>query len=353
MLPVLGIANFGVKTSLGGNNGPVAESVRKAYFLVGPTAVGKTALAQFIAEEHGYEIISADAMLVYTGMDIGTAKPSAAERTRVVYHGVDLTTPDRSFSVGSYLQSLRLSLKSEGGCPESPAAGSGTASSGSASPRLLVVGGTGLYLKALICGLSELPPQNPSLRAYWTDVLEEQGIGALEAALKEKSPGLYAALRDKQNPRRLIRALELADAGVTKVPRAWGDLPDGVVLCGLRISGHDLNARIQARVEEMYRRGLVEEVRQLRLRYGTLSQTARQAIGYAEAADYLDGRCSLTEAMERTAGRTRRFAKRQRTWFAHQLPVRWIDIDPAMDIGQVASLVLEHWRQYGPVPIVV
>ena len=324
--------------------GPTVKDDRpsaRGFCLVGPTAVGKSAVAQWIAERHGHAILSADSMLVYDGMDIGTAKPSRAARARVRYHGVDLTTPDRSFSVGAYLACVKLSLAA-------PAAAAG----GTERP-LLVVGGTGLYVKSLLCGLAELPPANPSVRAYWSDLLEDLGVEALQKALQAKSPGLYEALQDKSNPRRLLRALELAEAGVARPVRTWPRECDPVPLPGLRLPPDQLRARIEQRVREMYEQGLLDEVQALRQRYPQLSSTAREAIGYAEAIELLAGRCSREDAMARTAARTRQLAKRQRTWFAHQLNVRWLDIEASMTVEAIAQTVLEHWRTHGPVSLAV
>ena len=332
-----------------------AALCRGGYFLVGPTASGKTDVAQWIAERHGAEILSADSMLVYGGMDIGTAKPDAAARRRVRYHGVDLTTPDRSFNVGQYLACIRLSLLDTaptavaeplppGGWP----ARGGGAAGALRRPILLAVGGTGLYVKGLIQGLVAAPPANPGVRAYWTDVLEEDGIEALQEGLRQRSPGLYEALRDKRNARRLIRALELAETGLQALPRTWEAAREIAPLAGLRPRPELRNARIERRVRAMYAHGFLEEVQLLRTRWPALSDTARQAIGYAEAMAHLEGRCSLDEAVAQTITRTRQLAKRQGTWFAHQANVRWIDVEDGVPVQAIAERVMKHWSEYGP-----
>jgi tRNA dimethylallyltransferase len=327
-----------------------SPATRAGFYLVGATAVGKSAVAQWIAETGGCDILSADSMLVYSGMDVGTAKPSRAARSRVRYHGLDLVAPDCAFSLGRYLECVRLSLPDvapPGARGAAPAAGGNRP----LPDGTLVVGGTGLYVKALLCGLAAAPPSNPSVRAYWNDVLDEQGVEALAAALRRKSPGLFENLRDHRNPRRLLRALELAESGSERPERTWPDQPAGARLVGLRRSRDDLNARIEERVQAMYAGGLPDEARALRQQYPALSETARQAIGYAEALDCLDGRCSTREAIERTVARTRQLAKRQRTWFAHQLDVQWIEVAPGDDAPRVAQQVLAAWSTYGPVPI--
>jgi tRNA dimethylallyltransferase len=321
------------------------------YYLVGPTAAGKTAVAQHAAEALGCEIVSADSMLVYSGMDAGTAKPPPESRRRVRHHGLDLTTPDREFSLGSYLACVGMSLSDS--APTPGAAGTSAAAAGAAPRTVLVVGGTGLYVKALLCGLPALPPPRPSVRAYWTDMLDDVGVEALQEALRRKSPGLFEALRDKQNPRRLIRALEMAEAGVEKPIRTWPGKPEGPPLAGLRMPTEQLAARIERRVEVMFEGGLVQEVEGLMRTYPALSATARQAIGYAEAMDLIEGRCSRDEAIARTVARTRQLAKRQRTWFAHQVNVAWLDIEEGMDAARIAERVLQHWREHGPAPVAV
>jgi len=318
-----------------------------AYFLVGPTASGKTAVAHWIAENHKYDILSADSMLVYTGMDIGTAKPSKEMQSRARYYGIDLTTPDNPFSVWEYRRYALDILKRNA----------------HAARKTIVVGGTGLYVKALTDGLDALPGSDPALRAYWSEALKQHGIEKLQDALREKSPFLYEGLRDKANPRRLIRALELAAKGIGDMPgnpreengqRDCGSshgAPRSTSIVGLNLPTLDLNARMDKRVTEMYRCGLVDEVRKLLKSFPILSSTAQQAIGYAEAADVIHGRCSVDEAITRTATRTRQFAKRQRTWFRHQANVTWIEITAEMKPERIADMVLQEWSKHGPTHI--
>ena len=306
-----------------------------AFFLVGPTAVGKTGVAQWIAEREGYTVVSADSMLVYRGMDIGTAKPTPAERGRVPYLGLDLTTPDRSFSVWDYCAAVRgelVRLVEEG-------------------RQVLVVGGTGLYMKGLTHGLHRGPPPDRDLRERWVRTARDEGVAVLQDALRDAAPRLYDALPDKTNARRLVRGLELAEAGVLDPPRTWGERHAYAPLAGLSMPDEMLHSRIELRIEEMYRDGLEEEARDLLASYGTLSATAGRAIGYAETIDVLAGRCTREQAMAATAGRTRRLAKRQRTWFRHQARVAWIDIAGDTDTAAAAQRVLAHWRRHGPTPI--
>jgi tRNA dimethylallyltransferase len=304
------------------------------YFTVGPTAVGKSSIAHNLALRLGYEVLSADSMLIYKGMDIGTAKPSVHERDEVVYHGVDLTTPDREFSVWDYRQ----------------AALSAVAQAARRGNDVIVAGGTGLYIKALTQGLDPLPSSDRVLRAELEDLYAREGLQALQSRLKIESPRLYETLPSTDNPRRVIRALEWAAAGIREYPGGWGSQAGGVVV-GLTVERSLLHKRIYERVEMMYGNGLIEEGERLLSSYPVMSSTAGQAIGYAEVFDYIRGHCSQSEAMERTAVRTRRLAKRQMTWFRHQCRVSWVEIDN-MSCEAAADRVLSEWEKHGATEII-
>ena len=306
-----------------------------AYFLVGPTAVGKTALAQRIAEEEDFDILSADSMLVYRGMDIGTSKPSLSERGGVRYFGIDLVDPDQIFSVWEYRRHALKAIED----------------SGRDGRRLMVVGGTGLYVKSLTTGLRAAPGADPHLRQAWAEVVAAQGLEPLQAALREKAPSLYDALPDKRNARRLIRALETADSVSPPETPSGHAAKEDVPVVALTLPMPALKTRIASRVEQMYRDGLVEETELLVKRFGALSRTAGQAIGYAEALDVVQGRCSPGEAAAKTVSRTVRLARRQMTWFRHQSRVTWIAADSEADGACAALKALAHWREYGPTAI--
>ena len=305
-----------------------------AFFLVGPTAAGKTAVAQQIAEAQKRDILSADSMLVYREMDIGTAKPTKEERARVTYGGLDLANPDEPFSVGQYIEHVRGFVR------ESSVRGT----------ELIVTGGTGLYVKCLTEGLARLPPANPTLRAWAEALLERDGVTALQKALQERNKARYEALRDKSNPRRLIRALELADQEPA-TSAGWSAKP-AVPIIGLEVDPEVLMVNIRTRVRRMYDSGLLDEVDRLMSSYENLSETASQAIGYAEAIAVRQGRMPLDDAVARTTVRTRQLAKRQMTWFRHQANVIWISVRKNSTIEQIVEQVLAHWKQYGPTPVI-
>jgi tRNA dimethylallyltransferase len=307
---------------------------------VGPTASGKSAVAQHIAERHGQLIVSADSMNLYRGMDIGTAKPSLDERAKVDYAGIDIVEPVDKFSVAAYLAAVHPAFES--------------------GRDIIVTGGTGLYIKCLTEGFDDVPPENEALRVE----LEALEFHALEKRAQRDAPGRYEALTadDRQNPRRLIRILEKAaeetpasaatDSAAAVPPadpaRSWNSRPQPK-LVGLLVERDVLHRRIEQRVESMYASGLLEEARGLLER--DLSATARQAIGYAEAFAVLNGEMSFDEARERTVVRTRQLAKRQMTWFRNQLNVEWIDTSGFTTTEQLADAVSEAWEKTGPTSV--
>ena len=312
------------------------KSKLAAYFLVGPTASGKTAVAHFIAEKKGFEILSADSMLVYRGMDIGTAKPTISERLRVSYHGIDLVSPSRPFNVAEF-RMIALDCLRE---------------AGSRGSRVIVAGGTGLYVKALVQGLRASVGPNAEARARYEAIYQREGLLPLQNELKKRCGEFYETITDKENPRRLIRALEMAESGCIGPGRTWDAIPRHVPLVGLQVSTEMLNSRIDGRVREMYRQGVIGEARHLLAGGSGLSSTARQAIGYAEALGVVDGRWTEELAMQKTATRTRQLAKRQRTWFRHQAAVEWVRVEPEMDVSEIAAQVEKLWLRHGPTDIV-
>ena len=310
-----------------------------AWFLAGATATGKTAVAQALAEQLGCAVLSADAMLVYRGMDIGTAKPAPAERGSVTYFGIDLVSPAEPFSTGLWLNDAARALEAAGGREGAQPAGG-----------LIVAGGTGLYIKALTEGLDGAAA-DAAVRARWQALFEREGLEALRRALAERAPGALASLADPSNPRRLIRALEHLETRGS-LPEQWKRGTPGVPVVALRLPREQLHARIVRRVAGMFRLGLVEEVRALRQSCPVWSATAAQAIGYAEVCALLDGLLTQGEASERIVIRTRQLAKRQETWLRHQTRAAWLEIDDNDPPERVAQRVLDTWRQHGPTPVI-
>ena len=323
---------------------PTAKEGRSdAFFLVGCTAAGKTAVAHAIARESGALVLSADSMLVYRGMDVGTAKPTAAERAGVVLRGVDIADPDEPFSAGRWLESAREAARE----------------AAEAGRDLVVAGGTGFYVSALLRGI-DTREADPGRRAELEALLAREGTGALVARAESLSPGSTAAI-DAKNPRRLVRLVEILESHAESSGSPAGGAAErseaeGVVhapLVGLDFPPEVLNARIERRARAMFEGGLLDEVRALCERFpGFERSTAGAGIGYAEALAALRGEISVDEAVARTAQRTRRLAKKQRTWWRHQARVEWVrgPADEA-DVARAARDVRNLWSQYGKVPL--
>ncbi|MDZ8119808.1 tRNA (adenosine(37)-N6)-dimethylallyltransferase MiaA [Pontiella agarivorans] len=297
-----------------------------AYFVIGPTASGKSAVAQYIAEREGQLIVSADSMNIYRGMDIGTAKPTSEDRKKADYAGFDLAGPTEKFNVAAYLDAVRPSFQS--------------------GRDIIVAGGTGLYVKCLTEGFDDVAPENSRLR----NELEALDFQTLEKQAQTEAAEFYNNLTedDQQNPRRLIRILERA-AGSGRYDRSWNSRPKPK-LVGLHVERPVLLERIEMRVDAMYAAGLLDEAEALiKLE---LSQTAMQAIGYAEAFAVLNNEMTLDEAKEKTVIRTRQLAKRQMTWFRNQLNVEWIDTAAFQSLEKLAAAVSNVWKDTGPAPVV-
>jgi tRNA dimethylallyltransferase len=275
--------------------------------LVGPTASGKSEAALAIAPLLGAEIVSVDSMLVYRGMDVGTAKPTVEQRAAVPHHLLDLAEPSERFTVARYQELARSALRSVA--------------------RPLLVGGSGLYLRAVVDDLA-FPPEDRVVRASLEAEADDLGADALYHRLADMDP--VAAVRiEPGNVRRIIRALEvtaISGAPFSSFATAWDRYDaDRVRAAGIRMDREVLKIRIGERVLAMLRNGWLDEVQGLLDRGLGGWLTASQAIGYAELAEHLDGRLSLDEAAERTVKRTRELARRQMAWFRRDPRIRWFD----------------------------
>jgi tRNA dimethylallyltransferase len=299
-------------------------SAPRALLLAGPTAVGKSEVALLLAEKLGGEIVSADSMQVYRGLEIGTAKPSAEERARVPHHLIDAVEITEPFDVGRFVQ----------------LAGRAVAEIQARGRVPILCGGTGLYFKAFLEGLGRMPPADAALRAQ----LKATPLSELLDELARRDPVTYEHI-DRQNARRIIRAIEVIR--LTGKPfsaqRAPWQSPSlsprpSALLIGLARSAGDLRQRIDARVDEMFRRGLVAETEGLLKRGLAQNEIAMQALGYRQVVEHLSGERPLAETIELVKTRTHQYAKRQMTWFRRQLPLAWIQIEP----GQTAGTIVEN-----------
>jgi tRNA dimethylallyltransferase len=283
------------------------------FALVGPTASGKSALALALARSRDdLEIVSLDSMQVYRGLDIGTAKPTAADRLAVPHHLIDVADPGEEWSVRRTQDCARDAI----------------AAIEERGHRALLVGGTGLYVRAVVDDL-EIPPTDEAVRA---DIAAEaeRDLPALYERLVALDP-VAATRMEPGNRRRIVRALEV----IALTGRRFSSFGPGVddygppaidvAMFGTAVEPAALALRIEQRIAAMHAAGLVDEVRRLADR--ALSRTAREAIGYREVLAHLDGACSLDDALDAAVRRTRRFARRQRVWFGRDPRVQWIDAD--------------------------
>ncbi len=280
--------------------------------IVGPTASGKSRLGIFLAARFDGEILSCDALQLYSGMDIGTAKITARDREQVPHHMLDLLDPTEEFSAGSFQELARKSLEEIRGHGHIP----------------FVVGGTGFYLRALLEGLFDGPSRDETLRARMQEIIKRKGSKVLHRALERIDP-LSAERIAEADGDRIIRAYEIyLVSGQTM--SWWQQQPRNALegyqwlKIGIRLPRATLYERINARVDEMFRRGFLEEVKTLMALYPG-SSPAFKAIGYRQIVDYFNGKRSLEEAIEETKMESRRYAKRQMTWFRRDPEILWID----------------------------
>lgn len=277
--------------------------------IVGPTAVGKTALSIKLAQKLHTEIVSADSRQFYREMEIGTAKPNAEELQKVKHHFINSLSIQDDYSVGHYekeaLQCLENLFKTHS--------------------KALLVGGSGLFVKAVCEGLDTLPPGDEQIRKHYENILTEKGLAPLQTELKTKDPA-YFELVDKQNPRRLIRALEIISvtgkpySGFRKRKPAHRDFE--VIKIGLNIEKELLRKRIDKRVDEMLAAGWLDECRQL---FAYRNLNALKTVGYAELFDFIEGKTDWETTVTHIKTNTWHYAKRQLTWFRKDKEIQWFE----------------------------
>lgn len=299
--------------------------------IVGPTASGKSAVADEVAVRLGTEVISADAMQVYRGMDIGTAKAPVAER-RVPLLLVDIVDPCEAYSAALYQIDARREIDRLLGCGKTP----------------ILCGGTGLYVRAALDEM-DFPSGDveSSSRMRYQAMAAELGDEGIHAVLSERDPR-SAALIHPHNVRRTIRALEMLDEGVSYADQSSGFSRPRAryesMQFALTMDRQRLYARIDERVDQMVRAGLVDEVRELVAHGAADALTSRQAIGYKEIIDALEHRCTMSEAIDTIKMRSRRYAKRQLSWFRRDGRIVWLDMDE-MGVEQAAQRIIEEYER--------
>ena len=303
----------------------------RVALIVGPTASGKTEIALRTAGALRAENVTADSRQVYRYMDIGTAKPAPQERQRVPHHFIDIRDPDQYYSAGDYAREARetiTGLLARGVTP-------------------LVVGGSGFYLSALVDGLSAPRFSDPAVKARWRRRAARDGVQALHSELARIDPEAAARLHPN-DVQRVVRALEVFELSGRPLSdfKAGEQTPAGFtpVFFGLRRERADLVGRIDRRADLMLEAGLLDEVRRLAQRGWGPELNALRSVGYREVFQYLEGGIGYGEMVEAIRLNTRRYAKRQMTWFRREPRIRWIDLGERSAL-QAASELLALWRE--------
>jgi tRNA dimethylallyltransferase len=304
---------------------------RRVLVLVGPTASGKTAVSLIVAPQLNAEIISSDSRQVYKYMDIGTAKPTHAERSVVPHYFIDELPPEREFNAGEFGIRGRVMIDEMFARGKTP----------------FVVGGSGLYVRALIDGFFEGPSADPALRKRLYDRIESDGAERLLQELRVIDP-VAAAKMLPSNTRRIVRALEvyhLTGIPISILQQSLIDIPFTPILVGLEWDRSVLYQRINDRVDEMLSVGLLDEVRSLAERGYAPTLNSLQTTGYMEAFRYMTGEMTYDQMVDLIKQNTRRYAKRQLTWFRHDPRITWFRLDGEHDFQNVARKIVRHFRE--------
>ncbi|GHN00951.1 tRNA dimethylallyltransferase 1 [Cytophagales bacterium WSM2-2] len=289
----------------------MSSATKRLIVIVGPTAVGKTAAAISVAEKLGTEIVSADSRQVFKELNIGTAKPSTDELRKVVHHFISNKSIHDDFDAGKYGREALALIKSLFTRFE----------------HLVMVGGSGLYIKAALEGFDDMPEVRQGLREEITKEFLDKGLSWLQEQVEKADPDYFSSV-DKQNPQRLMRALEL----LRSTDKSMGDLrvkkkmehPFEVIKIGLNVSREELYRRIDTRMDDMIETGLFDEAKSF---YEFRELNALQTVGYREIFDYLDQQYDYEEAVRLLKRNSRRYAKRQLTWFQRDNEVNWFETE--------------------------
>ncbi|GAB7026297.1 tRNA (adenosine(37)-N6)-dimethylallyltransferase MiaA [Geotalea toluenoxydans] len=308
-----------------------SEEKIKLVSIVGPTASGKTELAVRLAERFDGEIVNADSMQVYRDMDIGTAKPSADLSSRVPHHLMDIVTPDVNFSASDFRRHAVAAI----------------ADIHSRGKRVFIVGGTGLYIRALLQGLVDSPSGDEQIRGELNELAKEIGNEGLLQLLAEVDP--ITAERLHPNDRvRIIRALEVyrqtgRPMSQFRQEHGFAEQMYDCLMLGINVERQELYSRVEKRVDEMIASGLAVEVEELfRLGYAR-DLKAMRSIGYKEICSFLKGEISLDQAVQLIKRDTRRYAKRQMTWFNKEYGIKWVEYPAAF--ANICNHVIEFFER--------
>ena len=301
--------------------------------IVGPTATGKTETGVLVARALGGEVVSADSMYCYRGMDIGTAKPTGEERQGVPHHLIDILDPDEPFSVADYkarAEAVIDDVLARGRVP-------------------ILVGGSGLYVRAVVTGSSfTFAPPDRALRAQLTEEAERDGVEVLHARLATVDAEAATRIMPR-DLKRIIRALEVYQTTgepISHLQALARQRSPRYNTCqsGLTLPREELYRRIEVRIDRMLEAGLVEEVKRLLDQGYSEDLVAMKGLGYAQLARFLRGTCTQDEAVLQLRRDTRRFAKRQLTWFRADPRIQWLDVAEVGGPAGAASLIVRQWR---------
>lgn len=304
--------------------------------VVGPTASGKTRLAVALAKQLNGEVVSADSMQIYKGMDIATAKPAPEEMQGIPHHLMSFLEPNQTYSVALFVENAKKAIREIHGRHKLP----------------VLAGGTGLYVDSLLNNIQFFDhSSDEKARKFYTALLEERGLDSLLELLKNKDPKAYERLCEQRNPQRVIRALEFLEATGVSITRQdemsrREKSPYAPVKIGLKCKNREiLYERIHSRVDEMVRQGLLEEAR--RVLSENPDPAVLKAIGYKELIPYFEGNRSLEEALDLLKMHTRRYAKRQMTWFNRDPEIHWFYIDQTEGFEKLFEQVINCIRDKG------
>ena len=309
----------------------IKPPIQDAWFLTGPTASGKSRVALELAERIDAEIISVDSMAVYRGMDIGTAKPTSDQRERVPHHLIDLVEPTNEYSVSQFV------VDAHAKADEVRARGK----------KVLLVGGTPLYIKTLFCGMFLGPPADWEFRAAVEVDVAKFGMESLRRRLELVDPLSAYRILDG-DLRRMTRALEVAK--ITGRPMShWQNqfervqAPTSCKCFALAWDRSMLHERISLRVDGMFSRGLMDEVKSLIAKFGALGRTAAQAVGYKEPMEFLNGTVKEKDMIEKVKAHTRQFVRRQEIWFRSMPSIKRVPIASESDLERATSMILDQF----------
>ncbi len=294
----------------------------KIIIVCGPTASGKTSLGIELAKKFNGEIVSADSQQVWRGFDVGTAKANIRERSEVKHHLIDVAGPNEVFTASRFVELADAAIADIVARGKMP----------------FVVGGTGMYIKMLERGFCEAPPRDDEVRSALTKEAKIIGVPALHERLAKVDPDSAKHISPNDTTR-VIRALEIFEVSKTpaskyRAPHAFSERRYDALKIGLEVDRKEIYARIDARVDEMMKNGLLEEVKEL-LRIYPRSAQPFLAVGYRELLEYLDGKLTLERAVELTKQKSRNFAKRQLTWFRADKEIKWFGAESIADIEVV------------------